>query len=57
VKALHTSKGRKTANEFLAEGPQAVEAAAKSKKFKVTQMYVTEAALDQFSKLISSDQQ
>jgi tRNA G18 (ribose-2'-O)-methylase SpoU len=29
VKALHTSKGRKTANEFLAEGPQAVEAAIK----------------------------
>ena len=55
VKALHTSKGRKTANEFLAEGPQAVEAAIKSKKFKVTQMYLTEAALDQFSKLISSD--
>ena len=35
VKALHTSKGRKTANEFLAEGPQAVEAATKSKKFKM----------------------
>ena len=55
VKALHTSKGRKTANEFLAEGPQAVEAAAKSKRFKVTQIYVTEAALLQFSKLITSD--
>jgi len=39
----------------LAEGPQAVEAAAKSKRFKVTQMYVTEAALVQFSKLLSSD--
>ena len=35
VKALHTSKGRKTANEFLAEGPQAVEAAAKSKNSKL----------------------
>jgi hypothetical protein len=36
VKALHTSKGRKTANEFLAEGPQAVEAAAKSKNSKLS---------------------
>ena len=55
VKALHTSKGRKTANEFLAEGPQAVEAATKSKRFKITQLYVTEAALDQFSKLLATD--
>lgn len=52
VKALHTSKGRKASNEFLAEGPQSIEAAINSKRFNITQLYVAESAVQQFSKLI-----
>ena len=44
MKALHASKGRKSANEFIAEGPAAVTAALTSKRYPIQALYVTEAA-------------
>ena len=43
VKALHASKGRKSAKQFIAEGPAAVLAALDSKRFPVDTLYVTES--------------
>lgn len=42
MKALHASKGRKAAKQFIAEGPAAVEAALTSKRFPIVNLYVTE---------------
>jgi TrmH family RNA methyltransferase len=42
VKALHASKGRKSAKQFIAEGPAAVEAAFHSKRFPIVDLYLTE---------------
>jgi len=46
VKALHASKGRKAAKQFIAEGPAAVEAALTSKRFPIVNLYVTENGAD-----------
>ena len=43
MKALHASKGRKSAAQFIAEGPAAVRAALTSKRFPVETLYVTES--------------
>ena len=46
MKALHASKGRKAAKQFIAEGPAAVEAALTSKRFPIVNLYVTENGAD-----------
>lgn len=46
VKALHTSKGRKSAHRFIAEGPAAVNAAASSEKYPIESLYVTETGAE-----------
>ena len=46
MKALHTSKGRKSAQQFIAEGPAAVSAATTSKKYPIDSLYVTEAGAE-----------
>ena len=43
MKALHASKGRKSAGQFIAEGPAAVNAALTSRRYPVSTLYVTEA--------------
>lgn len=43
MKALHASKGRKSAAQFIAEGPAAVNTALTSKRLPVDTLYVTEA--------------
>lgn len=43
MKALHASKGRKSAGQFVAEGPASVLAALDSQKYPVDTLYVTEA--------------
>ena len=42
MKALHASKGRKSAHQFIAEGPAAVSAALAAKRFPVEALYLTE---------------
>lgn len=42
MKALHASKGRKSAHQFIAEGPAAVNAALAVKRFPVEALYLTE---------------
>ncbi len=46
MKALHASKGRKSAAEFIAEGPAAVLAALASKRYPVVSLYVTESGAE-----------
>ncbi len=43
MKALHASKGRKSAGEFIAEGPAAVTQALASKRYPVQAIYLTES--------------
>jgi TrmH family RNA methyltransferase len=59
VKALHASKGRKAAKQFIAEGPAALEAALRSKRFPIVNLYVTETGaelLSQSAQLTQSTQ-
>lgn len=56
VKALHASKGRKAAKQFIAEGPAAVEAALTSKRFSIVNLYVTEHGADLLPKSAESAQ-
>ena len=46
MKALHASKGRKSAQQFIAEGPAAVLAALSSKRHPVLSLYVTESGAE-----------
>lgn len=46
MKALHASKGRKIAKQFIAEGPAAVLAALDSERFPVDTLYVTESGAE-----------
>ena len=59
MKALHASKGRKAAKQFIAEGPAALEAALRSKRFPIVNLYVTETGaelLSQSAQLTQSTQ-
>jgi TrmH family RNA methyltransferase len=49
VKALHASKGRKASKQFIAEGPAALEAALRSKRFPIVNLYVTETGAELLS--------
>jgi len=54
VKALHASKGRKAAKQFIAEGPAAVEAALTSRRFPIVNLYVTEEGVELLPKSAQS---
>jgi TrmH family RNA methyltransferase len=56
VKALHASKGRKAAKQFIAEGPAALEAALRSKRFPIVNLYVTETGAELLSQSAQSTQ-
>lgn len=43
MKALHASKGRKSAGQFIAEGPSAVTAALSAQRYPIETIYVTES--------------
>lgn len=54
MKALHASKGRKAAKQFIAEGPAAVEAALTSRRFPIVNLYVTEEGAELLPKSAQS---
>jgi len=54
VKALHASKGRKAAKQFIAEGPAAVDAALTSRRFPIVNLYVTEEGVELLPKSAQS---
>ena len=54
MKALHASKGRKAAKQFIAEGPAAVEAALTSRRFPIVNLYVTEEGVELLPKSAQS---
>ena len=56
MKALHESKGRKAAKQFIAEGPAALEAALRSKRFPIVNLYVTETGAELLSQSAQSTQ-
>ena len=56
MKALHASKGRKAAKQFIAEGPAALEAALRSKRFPIVNLYVTETGAELLSQSAQSTQ-
>ena len=56
MKALHASKGRKAAKQFIAEGPAAVEAALTSRRFPIVNLYVTEEGAEFLPKSAESAQ-
>ena len=56
MKALHASKGRKSAKQFIAEGPAAVEAALTSRRFPIVNLYVTEEGAEFLPKSAESAQ-
>ena len=56
MKALHASKGRKAARQFIAEGPAALEAALRSKRFPIVNLYVTETGAELLSQSAQSTQ-
>jgi TrmH family RNA methyltransferase len=56
VKALHASKGRKATKQFIAEGPAALEAALRSKRFPIVNLYVTETGAELLSQSAQSTQ-
>lgn len=47
MKALHASKGRKSTEQFIAEGPAAVNAALNSSSYPVVALYLTESGSEQ----------
>ena len=56
MKALHASKGRKAAKQFIAEGPAALEAALRSKRFPIVNLYVTETGAELLGESTQSTQ-
>ena len=54
MKALHASKGRKAAKQFIAEGPAAVDAALTSRRFPIVNLYVTEEGVELLPKSAQS---
>ncbi|MEY3331209.1 MAG: hypothetical protein RL202_475 [Actinomycetota bacterium] len=56
MKALHASKGRKAAKQFIAEGPAALEAALRSKRFPIVNLYVTETGAELLGESAQSTQ-